>query len=116
MKRSFNAKRLYKFLGVLVVLLTLYFAFLSISMYYYAWGHGDSMNYQVDFRDSNPNGCDYIKYGITTHYNDCHYVYTITKAYNVNRFNLFLTITILLPLIFFGGTWLYKYVFPVKGG
>ncbi len=122
--RKFDSKRLYKFIKLLVIILT-------ILLFISAWSAHNSIKYWDDQVIKNDKMC-YDTYPFkndpadpndragqlnvklregclkpSTDFNN----YSLSNAgFEINS----IALGILLPLLFFGGTWLYKYLFPVK--
>lgn len=100
--RKFNPKKLYKLIKILVIIITVLSWCLVLI-----------------------NNIESSKYGELT--DGCNRLYAVDYSFrdkcmeNLNSANLlqqnnsftFSIIGILLPLFFFGGTWIFRYIFPV---
>lgn len=101
-KREFRADKLYKLAKITVLIVTIILLWNTYTSY-------------VSWRNVNTRSeYSYCQGGDTDFYRRCyetiHHFYS--QAYE--QFKTLLTITIFLPAFFFGGTWFYKYIFPVK--
>lgn len=96
--RKFRGDRLYKIAKIVVVLLTIYFAFNAIDSYS---GLGTA---QMARESCAPN----------EYYTQClkNSLIILSNIENSIRNNTF--IAILLPVVFFGGTALYQYLFTIQ--
>ncbi len=94
-ERKFRADKLYKLVRYLVIIITTISLLLAIGSFSRLTNLDCSKQYP-------PIGNDYI------HFDACLDEQT---GYRDALFNN-IKIAILLPILFFGGTWLYKYLFP----
>jgi len=99
--RTFRSDRLYKIASIVIILLTVYFAFNAFSSY----------SRLADVREY-PSECnkEYLK----SDYTECLKLMhgTVNNVETNTRNYAYIALT--LPLVFFGGTLLYKYTFPKK--
>ncbi len=106
--RKFSPKKLYKLAKILVIIIT--FLAVSIAVTNYSRINSNEFTKMV-------NECNKYYTLLPSDFtlrNSC-----IKTAYDVlelqqDNFTHAGAIAILLPLIFFGGTWFFKYIFPIK--
>jgi hypothetical protein len=107
-KRKFQPSRLYKLIKRTVIVVTILSAITAIYMAYNVYADKqDEIKY--GFEAIRQCGSEYTSSGDI---NNC--FNSIMQPYNSNESiaNDSLLITIFLPLIFFGGTGIYRYLFP----
>lgn len=101
-------KILYKLLGILVIIVSLVFGvkafFTWIKVDNYNSGREMKQVSEICKEDPKDVGCVGRTYWIV--------LGDFNK--NENELNHTIILAVALPLLFFGGTWLYKYLFPVK--
>lgn len=97
--RQFRGDRLYKLARIIVVVLTIYFAFTAISAYS-----------RLDSVREYPSECDNWE----TDYVEClRLMYGVeNNVSRIVRTNTYLAVG--LPVVFFGGTVLYQFLFPKR--
>ncbi len=102
-KREFSKERLYKLTKRVVIIVTVVSVLLSIVNYYQIWKGDQDLrlceqkySYNLDAR---------VK---------CGEVPALTMRLAEENSNTLLTIALVLPIVFFGGERLYKYLFPEK--
>lgn len=102
--RKFRGDRLYKVAKIVVVLLTIYFVFNTIKLYY-----------RLDRFQTLRDVCPYStatsedKYYTECRSNNLIIIHNIENSIHNNVF-----MAILLPALFFGGAALYRYIFPLN--
>lgn len=99
-KRKFSGKRLYKIVRVFVVIVTI-FAILEIS------GNKQSVEiYRRNWRNCLSENTDLPK-SFCNNYLDrmLEYQDAVDRSWQV---------ALITPIVFFGGTWLFKYLFPER--
>jgi len=116
MKRHFDASRLYNLLKITVIVITIIAGSITVPLYL----HPYDLSYGLGLCDKDAPGNN------TSGFNDPNFKYYqnlyIECAATMNRldaeyqreFEIALTTTIFLPLLFFGGTLIYKYLFPIN--
>lgn len=99
--RTFHADRLYKLVSIVVILLTLFFSFNAIDTYTRLKNVREyPSECRKDYWKSDYAECLILMQGA---------VDKVAEGVETNAY-----IAILLPISFFGGTSLYKYIFPKK--
>ncbi len=100
--REFDGKRLYKLTRRVVITVTIVSVFLSTISYYRIW-KGDQ-----DLRLCGQ------KYSYTSDaYIKCGESPALTMRIVEENVNTYTNVALIFPIVFFGGTWLYKYLFPL---
>ena len=111
--RRFSGERLYKLLRVIVIILTIMAILLASYLHnlYYGSDHfyanGTAQCYKL-WPDWNTNDIAGKAFA------NCFSTVQSLQIGGQYAFDYTVCVAILLPLLFFGGTWLYKYLFPVK--
>lgn len=102
-KRKFSHERLYKLTKKVVIIVSI--LTLAYGIYMYFFGIDNILNNWKAY-------CGDLYKEPSWEYHDCMEVGLgeVSKIYNY--IEKAFTIGILLPSIFFGGTWLYRYLFP----
>jgi hypothetical protein len=112
-RRHFDSGRLYRLSRVAILVLT------GLAI---VWAHGLYTTYiaNTDVYANLQGGCEryYPTHGFDSSardlYDECLAIATDVQTNGENKFALAVTIAIGLPLLFSGGTAVYKYLFPVK--
>ncbi len=110
-KRKFSGDRLYNLLKNLVIVITLLALFFAAVNYNQINSNEYKRESDKCYQEHPNHMSDQIEGAL---WSSCLSVASeVLKLQNDNltRYSL---IVIILPLIFFGGTWLYKYLFPKK--
>ncbi len=111
MKREFDGKKLYNLLKNIVVVITLLALFIAVTNY----NDINSNEYAQDVHK-----CDQKYPNIRSDqaesllWSTCLMVANGILKLQQDNFSRAGIVAILLPLIFFGGTWFFKYIFPIK--
>ncbi len=111
--RKFRADKLYKLAIMVVILLTVFFgikAYLSFQSVNY-YNSTMTQDFLKCHKIWDPFGLDPNQKQVS----DCDnalYFQPLSQA--KHDFNFSILIALVSPILFFGGTWLYKYLFPVK--
>ena len=112
-KRKFNHKRLYK-LGKIVTILLFIFCLFNFfnSLSKYLKTKKDFFNADLQHEMCSKFAGGYQR--SPEEYSKCTDIYLKDYVISYNKFKKSSIITILIPILFFGGTALYKYLFPYK--
>lgn len=107
-QRRFDSKKLYKLSKIIVITITIISIFLTVKLYDQV-GNNKTLYYWQDYCEERKGS-----YSKLFNYTDCMGLgfEQISKQQDL-MYKTFL-VAVVLPILFFGGTWLYKYLFPLK--